>query len=126
MDSYEGDTSLFTIEAEPAPGISLKQVEAGINRVIADLARSGVTANEMAEAHAQLKTSHLKSMQSMTAIAASMAINEAFEHDPDDSTVDLRKVEAVPAAAVRDVARKYFGVQRSIVLSVVPKTGAKP
>ena len=117
----EENTGTFEITLVPRPGTTLEKLEQVTDSVIAELKRTGPTADEIARTKAGLELGFLRNLEFNLGKAGTLGQDEAFFKDPGHSfTVDYTKSKAVTAADVQRVAKKYLTSGR-VVLSAVPQ-----
>jgi zinc protease len=108
------DYAKLGVYAVPKPGVSLSQVEAGIDAVLADVVDHGVTADELDSAKNRLIAEAVYAQDNQATLArwygAAIACGE---------TVDMVQawpdhIHAVTAEAVQAVARQWLDRRRSV------------
>ncbi len=116
--AFYSDTALdygkFGVFAAPKPGVKLATVEAALDAVLADVMAHGITADELERAKTDLVADAVYAQDNQATLArwygAGLATGEsvdAIRAWPDD-------VRAVTADAVRDAARHWLDVRRSV------------
>lgn len=117
----EENNGSFDIAITPRPGNSLASLEHATDSVIARLKATGPTAEEVMRTKAGTQLSFLSGLESNLGKAGDLGENNAFFSDPGHGfTVDYAMSNAVTAADVQRVAKKYLTAGR-VVLSAVPQ-----
>jgi predicted Zn-dependent peptidase len=114
----------FQIEAGLAANGDVARLEETLEREIERVKAEGVTDEEMQRARIQLKTSAIAHVQEAQSKAAYLATYTLYYGDPDRVNTLYDRQEAVTAADVQRVARKYFTDDNSATIIVLP--GRKP
>ncbi len=120
------ETDLLLIQAIPAPGVTLKQLEAAIAAELAKLAKDGVEDKELARIKAKMRTSFYDSLQNVEGVAQSLAEGEALKHDP-NAFIDgeAREIEALTPDKLKDAAKRLNPANSSVV-NVMPAARSNP
>jgi predicted Zn-dependent peptidase len=120
------DTDLLLIQAIPAPGVTLAQLEAAINAELAKLTAHGVDPKELARIKAKMRTSFYDSLQNVEGVAQSLAEGQALKKDP-NAFIDgeAREIEALTPDALKDAAKRLNPANSSVV-NVVPAVRSNP
>lgn len=119
---YEND--VLIIQAIPAPGATMAQLEAAINAEITKIASHGPSAQELARVKAKMRTSVYDALQNVEGVAQSLAEGEAVAGDPDKFIGgEAARIEAVDADAVKRAAARLSPSNASVV-KIVPPTAA--
>ncbi len=107
-DDIARGPSLFMVDATPAEGHTVAQVEAALKQEIARIVKDGVGAQELARVKAQVVASQVFQQDSL--FYQAMLIGEWTTAGLDYRARDtrLRKLKAVSAEQVRAVAAKYL------------------
>lgn len=111
----------FYVGTDPAK-VSLARAE--MLRLIADLAKNGLTPEEITRAKTAWKSSWLRSQQGSGARADALGWNEinGLGHDHFQKLPGL--IEAVTDKDIRRAAKTWFGKDRAFIVEVLPKPGA--
>jgi zinc protease len=115
--SYSGtavDYAKFALFGAPKPGVSLPQLEAAIDDILADVIAHGVTEEELDRAKTRLIAEAVYAEDSQATLArwygAALATGQTIE--------DVRswpdRIRAVSAAAVQNAARTWLDRRRSV------------
>src|SRR3989441_6897644 len=123
------DAGLFYLTAILAAGKKPEDAEASLRAEIKKLQDAPVTAAELEKAKNQIITSQLRQRETNNGKANALGQAAVLLGDPNRVNTDLDKLQAVTAAEVQRVARKYFTDQNRYVFiylpeSQRPKTGA--
>jgi len=108
------DLSKFTVSGSPRPGVTLPQLEAEIDAVIAQLIEKGVTEEELERTKTRLIADGVYAQDNQasmarwygTALTTGASVNDV-RNWPD-------RVRAVTADQVRDAARQWLDKRRSV------------
>jgi zinc protease len=122
---YQGsalDATRLGLYATPRAGVTLAQLEAGIDAVIAELAKKGVTADELARSKTRLVADAIYAQDRPVTLARWYGVAlttgssiEAVRTWPD-------RVEAVSAEAVHNVARRWLDKRHSVTGYLIKDT----
>jgi zinc protease len=115
--NYSGtavDYAKFSVFGAPKPGVSLPQLEAAIDGILADLLAHGVSTDELDRAKTRLIAEAVYAEDNQATLArwygAALATGQTIE--------DVRswpdRIRAVTAAAVQDAARTWLDRRRSV------------
>jgi zinc protease len=126
--SYD-DTALdpiaYDISASPAPGKDIADVEKGVDMVIKDLVKNGVTDAEVADAKTRLQAQAILSRDSLDGPAQSIGEALATGQTIDDIENWPEDIAAVTTAEVNDAMRAVFGSNLSATGWLLPAEGTK-
>ncbi|MFN0160835.1 MAG: M16 family metallopeptidase, partial [Burkholderiales bacterium] len=119
-DALARGPALFVVEATPAEGRSVEDLERALRAEIRRVAEEGITEEELTRVKAQVIASQVFKRDSIVSQAMEIAIFEmsGFSHRRIDATLD--KIRAVTAAQVKDVAARYFGDDTLTVATLTP------
>lgn len=119
------DASQFAVSAAPRPGIEFSQIEQAIDEVIAKVAETGVTTDDLERAKTQLVAAMLYAQDSQFALArwygAALTTGQALDEIgrwPD-------RIRAVTADQVREAARVWLDRKRSVTGYLIKDTATK-
>jgi predicted Zn-dependent peptidase len=109
---------MFGVDATPAPGHTVTELERGIERELKRVQEEGVTEAELERAKVQVEANRVRRLKSNSGMA--FAIGNAVGASGDVAYLDERdrRVAAVTAEQVRDVARRYVVDSRKNVVEV--------
>ena len=124
-DSGALDMSKFTVYGSPRPGVTLAQLEAATDAVIAQVADKGVTPEELARSKTKLIADAVYAHDSQAsmarwygaALAAGATVSDV-EHWPD-------RIRAVSAEEVQQAAREWLQKTRSVTGFLIKDTSPK-
>ena len=113
-DSNALDMSKFTVSGSPRPGVTLPQLEAEIDGVIAQFIDKGITSEELERAKTRLIADAVYAQDNQasmarwygTALTTGGSVNDV-RHWPD-------RIRAVTADQVRDAARQWLDKRHSV------------
>lgn len=98
----------ITVTATVAQGQDIAAVEAALDAELDRIRNEPVTAAELAEARTEILASDLRQRETASGRAFILGRALVAEHDPAAPDAHLRAVQAVTAADVQRVARKYL------------------
>lgn len=107
-DSTARGPAAFYLDGTPSEGKTVADVEAALRVEIEKLLRDGVTEEELARIKAQVVAGHVFQLDSMFFQAMQIGQLESIGLSHRDVDTILRKLQAVTAEQVRDVAKKYL------------------
>lgn len=109
---------LFTFQMSFGPGQDIAKAEQALYAEIAKVQKNGVTPQEIATARTQSLRRTISERRSTLALAMSIAINSVVYNEPNRVNTDLARLDAVTAADVQRVARKYLvSTNRTVVIA---------
>ena len=114
---YQGgslDDTSFGFYGAPAQNTSLEQVEAAIDKSIAELLKNGVTELEVEKTKARLIKQAVFAQDSQSTLARIFGGSLALGSTIEDIEAWPDRIKAVTTEAVDRVARKYLKKQRSV------------
>ena len=123
-DDYKspGDYATFLIYK---PNFQSNQIVDQYQDEIAKIQNEGVTPAELHRAQMLMLTSKLNQLQTSLGRASLLANFEVLDGTPEEINTLLDKYEAVTAARVQSVAKKYLTQDQRIVLAIQPDTAPK-
>jgi len=113
------DAGVFEIAVLPRPGASLTTIESLVDSVIAGLATTPPTADELARFNAANVVTATTSLQIKLARADTLAHDQVFAGDPVFYAAQANDALRLTPADVRRVAAKYLTPSR-VVMNLVP------
>ena len=125
VDSKAGPGA-FVVYAIAAGGHTADQAETGLRREVARLRDEQVTAEELTEAKNELVTAALRQRETAEGRAELVAQGAIIDHDPHAADRRLAAIQAVTAADVQRVARRYLTDDRSAAIRYLPRTDGSP
>jgi zinc protease len=117
-------SSIFEIDAVAQPGVTLEQLEAGIDAEVAKIVATPVSAEELRRAQNQFETAFVSRLQSVAERARMLNQYEAAKGDPGYAEKDLARYRAVTPALLQSVAKVTFDPNARLILRIVPKENA--
>ncbi len=117
------DRSLLVYYSIAAEGKTPSEMEAAMLRVIAGMQRAPVGAKELRKAKNGLIAETLRSRQTNDGKAIAIERSVAFLGDPKMVNSDIDRLEAVTAADVQRVMKKYFAPNKRVVLFYMNQEG---
>jgi len=114
--------SLFTVQAQAAPGVSLDRVEAAVESVLERLARSGPTAKEMSDVRTRIRRGAALAYEGATSTGFRIGYFATLQSLALEDEL-YRRLLHVSARSVRDRARALFRPEARVVVRYEP-TGA--
>jgi zinc protease len=114
---YQGsalDLTRFGVYAMPLPGVSFADLEAALDRVVADLVKDGVTTDELERAKTKLIAEAVYAQDNQSTLARWYGTALTTGSTVADVLAWPDRVRAVDAERVRAVARAYLDKVRSV------------
>ncbi len=111
---------LFSVMAMLPPGGKVEPVESAITEAIARIQADGVTPEELERAHVQLRAGSLFRLQTALGRANALSADAVYYNDPNRINTLSQRYQAVTAADVQRVARKYLNKDNRVVLITEP------
>jgi len=119
------DAGLFYLTAILAAGKKPEDAEASLRAEIKKLQDAPVSAAELEKAKNQIITSSLRQRETNLGKAQSLGGAAVLLGDPNRVNTDLERLQAVTAADVQRVAKKYFTDENRYVIYYLPES-ARP
>jgi len=123
--AFYSDTALdygkFGVFASPKPGVSLHAVEAGVDAVLADVIKNGVTADELDRAKTGLIADAVYAQDNQATLARWYGAGLATGATVDQVRGWPDRIRAVTAAQVQEAARQWLDIRRSVTGYLVKK-----
>ena len=116
---------LFIITSTPRAAISSGEVEKGIESLIQEVQKSGVTREEVQVAVRQLTVQMVDSVRTPHGLAQLIGTVTTVLGDPNRFSEDLAKYTKVTVGDVQRVARKYLVPDNRSVVTLLPKPQAE-
>ncbi|RFC36535.1 MAG: zinc protease [Candidatus Nitrotoga sp. LAW] len=107
-DATSRGPSLFMLEGTPSEGKSVMEIEEGLREQIAILKRDGVSEDELKRAKAQVTASEVYKLDSLFYQAMQIGQLESMGLSYKTIPLILKKLQAVTAQQVQDVAREFL------------------
>ncbi len=116
----------FGVYASPRPGVSSEELEAAVNKVLADLAAEGVTEQEVERAKNQILAGAVYARDSLRAGAQVLGAALATGMTIDDVETWPDRISEVTPAAVDEAMRDVLVSGHSVTAELLPeKPGGK-
>ena len=109
----------FIINVTPRPNVTLSQLEATTDSVIATLKADGPTQEELEKTKAGLEFAYVSALQSNLGKADILNDGQVFHGDAGYYKKEYARLKGVTAADVKRVANRYLTAGRAVV-SIVP------
>ena len=100
---------------------NLANIDKIVNQSIAEFERRGVTDADLAKVKAEIKADTIFGLQSVSGKVSTLAYNETFTGEPDQTEADLKRYSSVTKADVMRVFEQYIKNKPMVVMSVVPE-----
>jgi len=119
------DASLFVLFAILSEGKKPEDVEKSLLAEIMKLQDAPVTAAELEKAKNQIITEQLEKLETSNGKALALGEAAVLLGDPARVNTDLERLQAVTAADVQRVMKKYFSDKNRMVLYYLPESAKK-
>jgi zinc protease len=119
------DVSLFVLFAVLSEGKKTEDVEKSLLAEITKLQDAPVSAAELEKAKNQIVTEQLQRLETSNGKALALGEAAVLLGDPARVNTDLERLQAVTAADVQRVMRKYFSDKNRMVLYYLPESSKK-
>ena len=113
--------SLFVLEGTPSEGKTVAELEAGLREQLALLVRDGVSEEELKRVKAQVTASEVYKLDSLFYQAMQIGQLESIGLGYKAIPIMLKKIQAVTAQQVQDVAREFIQDDRLTVAVLDPQ-----
>ena len=120
-DLTQRGPALFVLDATPADGRSVEEVERALRAEIARIAREGVPESELERVKVQYVSGQVYKRDSIFAQAMELAGLEITGYSHRDADRILEQVRTVTSDEVKAVAAKYFGDDALTVVTLDPQ-----
>jgi zinc protease len=107
-DSTGRGPGMFYLDGTPSEGKTVADLETALRGEVEKLVRDGVTEEELARVKAQVVAGHVFQLDSMFFQAMQIGQLESIGLSHRDIDIILKKLQAVTAEQVREVAKKYL------------------
>ncbi len=114
---YQGsalDPTRFGVYATPRPGVSLPDLEAAVDAVVAEVADKGVTAAELDRAKARMIADAVYAQDNQATLARWYGIALTTGLTVDQVRTWPDRIRAVPAGAIQEAAKHWLDLRRSV------------
>lgn len=112
--------SLFVLSAVPANGVSVDVLEKRLRESVADVAKKGVSPEELQRVKTQLVASQIYKRDSMFGQALEIGLYEMSGIGSEQADRVIEKLKAVTPEQVKQVAGKYFNEDQLTVAVLTP------
>ena len=119
------DPGLFMVLALYLPGSDVDKIKAALDDEVGKLSSQPVDAHELAKAKNQLAAQAVYRRERIEDLATSMAQSWIVDHDPMHPFSAAEKYDAVTAADVQRVAKKYLVPTNRSLVTLIPKAPAR-
>lgn len=120
------DSATIGIYASPVPGVTLETLEAAIDKVIADFKANGATDDEITRSKAGLTAAAVYARDNQQSMARIFGVSLTTGETIEDILKWPERIEAVPAAQVKEVAETYLVPEHSVTGDLKPVPGKTP
>ncbi len=126
---YQGtalDATRFGVYASPRSGVSIEQLEAALDDVIAEIAKNGVSADEVDRVKTRVIASTIFAQDNQTTLARiyGAALTTGMTAASVQEWPD--KIRAVTPEQVRDAAKKWLDLRRAVTGHLLRPQEAAP
>ncbi|TFZ67396.1 insulinase family protein [Hymenobacter sp. UV11] len=111
----------FTLVALDVPTTRLDSTEVIFRKTLAEFARTGATAEQVARFKAGREARLVNGLASVSGKMSQLASNQTLYSNPNRLPLELKELRALTTADVRRVYDKYLKNKHAVILSVVPK-----
>lgn len=119
------DGGLLYFLAIASEGHTPKELEAALLSQLKLIQEKGITAKELQKAKNQLIASAVKDLETNDGKAIAIERAVAYQHDPSAVNRSVAKLQAVTAADVQRVMKKYFNDNNRVVIYYTDQGGEK-
>lgn len=116
---------LLYFQAIASEGKTPEQLEKSLLDELKRIQETGVTANELAKAKNQLVADAVRRLENNDGRAIAVERSIVYQHDPKAVNNDVTKLQAVTAADVQRIMKKYFNDNNRVVIYYSNEGGAK-
>jgi zinc protease len=120
------DVGLFSLTAFVANGKKPEDAEASLRAEVRKLQDTPVSAAELEKARNQIVTSQLRQRETNLGRGQALGRAAVLLGDPNRVNTDLEQLQAVTAADVQRVAKKYFTDENRYVFYYLPESARPP
>jgi zinc protease len=107
-DDLSRGPALFTLDGTPSEGKTVAELEAGLRAQITEVAKDGVSEEELKRVKSQITAAEVFKRDSVFYQAMQIGQLESLGFSWKDIPIMLQKLQAVTAQQVQDVAREFF------------------
>jgi zinc protease len=120
------DDTQFVIYAVPGDGVDLRQLEAAMDDVIAELKREGITQAELQRAKNTVIAEAIYSQDSQETLAQAVGTALVVGHSLEAVQTWARRINEVTTPDIQAVAIRYLDENRSVTGYLEPRGGGRP
>ncbi len=127
--TYEGtavDATSFGIHSAPRPGVSMTQLEAAMDAVVAELIDKGINAAELERSKTRLIADSIYAQDSQSTLARMYGAGLATGQTVDSIRAWPDRIRQVTVQQVQDAARQWLERQRSVTGYLIKEFPAAP
>ena len=121
-DPFVPSHSSFSLSANPAPGISLDQIQAKLEAEIAELQEFLVTDDELERVKVQVVANHIYNQDSMFNIATQAGTLISIDLDWRVTEQAVEEIQTVTPGDIRRVAKQYLKSSSAYIGRLIPQT----
>lgn len=118
------DPGLYVFTVQPRTGVETSKTEAALFEEIAKIQATPVSADELRKAKNQLLAANFRQLKTIAGRANLLGTYEVFKGDYRKLFTLEQDVEAVTAADIQRVAKKYFTADNRTIATLVPASAA--
>lgn len=118
------DSGRFSLYASPRPGVSLEDLGAAIDAVVAEIAANGITEPELARAKTKLVAEAVYAQDNQSTLARWYGSGVATGLDVDQIRTWPDRVRQVSAQSVQNAARTWLDLRRAVTGHLVKAPAA--
>jgi len=125
---YQGtalDPSRFTVYASPKPGVTLTELEAALDDVLAEIAERPIDAADLDRSKSRMIADYVYALDNQSMLARLYGVALTTGSTVEDVQARPARIKAVTADAVREAARKWLRTERSVTGYLVKDAAAK-
>ena len=119
------DSGRIGVYGVAANGVSLDKLEAEIDAVLDDIRKNGVTAKELARAKKTYLADYIYEADNPTTMARRYGWSLVVGLSVDDVEAWPERIAKVTLKDIKDVAKRYFDIRRSVTGHLIPDTSGK-
>jgi zinc protease len=117
------DPGLFTFSMTPRSGVDPAKTEAALFDEIEKIRTTPIPDDELRKAKNQMLAQHYRQLKTIAGRANLLGTYEVFYGDYNKLFTSDKDIEAVTAADLQRVAKKYFSVSNRTVATLIPEAG---
>ncbi len=117
---------IFVLDGEPVPGRSPEQLAQALRAQVAEVARTGVSEEELKRVKTQWVASETYKLDALFSQARELGSNWLLGFPLDAMPRLVRHLRGITAAEVQSVAQRYFGEEQMTMAVLVPQSDGPP